>query len=135
MSFRPPYQPLLLRILHGITATLVLLALISGYWVYNTFDGRWGRLALPRINPIIDIHGTIGLGFFVVAPLLVVYGLSAGRRKLLQPHSLGHLARWGSPAAWVTLQHLSNTAMLGAAGLLWVSGKLMEESWLPQPDN
>jgi hypothetical protein len=135
MSLRTPYQPLLLRILHGVTATLVLLALISGYWVYNTFDGRWGRLALPRIDPMVDIHGTIGLGFFVVPPLLVVYSLGAGRRKLLQPNSLGQLARWGSPTAWGALQRLVNTAMLVAAGLLRVSGKLMEESWLPQPDN
>ncbi len=39
------YQPVLLRILHGIAAALVALASISGFLIYNTYDKRWGSLA------------------------------------------------------------------------------------------
>jgi hypothetical protein len=54
-----PYQPVLLRILHGVAALLVVLALITGFWVYNTYDKRWGSLPLPSLGDIQGIHGTI----------------------------------------------------------------------------
>ena len=41
-----PYQPSLLRLLHGATALLALAAWLSGLVVYSSFDGRWGRLPL-----------------------------------------------------------------------------------------
>ena len=41
---RAPYQPSLLRLLHGVTALLVLGAWLSGLFVYSRYDGRWGRL-------------------------------------------------------------------------------------------
>jgi hypothetical protein len=37
MNRSTPYQPLILRILHGISGTLVIGAIISGFLVYNTF--------------------------------------------------------------------------------------------------
>ncbi len=39
-----PYQPSLLRLLHGGTALLVPLAWLTGLLVYSTDDGRFGRL-------------------------------------------------------------------------------------------
>jgi hypothetical protein len=126
-----PYQPSLLRLLHGVTATLVMLSWISGYWVYNQFDGRWLKLGLPRIDAIIDIHGTIALTFFLVLPLLVIYSLTLGRRKLVQPSTLSQLGQIGKPAWWVGLQRLTNTLLLLATVLAWISGKQMQESWLP----
>jgi thiosulfate reductase cytochrome b subunit len=47
-----PYQPSLLRLLHGVTALLFLGAAASGYWVYDQFDGRWGRIGLPMRDQI-----------------------------------------------------------------------------------
>lgn len=126
-----PYQPSLLRVLHGITALLVLLSLISGYWVYNQFDGRWGKLALPWLNPIIDWHGTIALCFFIALPFLTLYSLTLGRRKLLQASTFGQLGQIGRPAWWVGLQRLTNTLLLLATILGWISGKQMDETWLP----
>lgn len=54
-----PYQPILLRILHGFAALLTVLALISGFLVYNTYDKRWGSFILPTIGDIQGIHGTM----------------------------------------------------------------------------
>jgi len=45
MSRSAPYQPLLLRLFHNAHALLVLGALITGFWVYNTYDGRFGTLS------------------------------------------------------------------------------------------
>lgn len=133
MARTQPYQPSLLRVLHGITAILVLAAIATGYWVYDTFDGRFGRLALPRINPIIDIHGTIGLTFFLFVPLFFIYSLWLGRSRLVQGDTLTNLTKnVGKPIWWVSLQRSTNTAMLVAAFLAVLSGKLMDETWLPQ---
>ena len=41
-----PYQPSLLRLLHGPTALLVPLAWITGLLAYSAHDGRFGRLPL-----------------------------------------------------------------------------------------
>ena len=38
MSRSAPYQPLLLRILHGVSGILVIAAIITGFLVYNTYD-------------------------------------------------------------------------------------------------
>ncbi|MDV2999213.1 MAG: hypothetical protein N5P05_000819 [Chroococcopsis gigantea SAG 12.99] len=37
------YQPLILRILHGVIAIVGMLAIITAFWVYNTYDGRIGQ--------------------------------------------------------------------------------------------
>jgi len=54
------YQPLLLRLLHGVNAAIALLAILSAFVVYNTYDGRLGQVPVPRIADIIGIHGTFG---------------------------------------------------------------------------
>ena len=104
-----PYQPSLLRILHGITALLVPLAWLSGLVVYSRHDGRWGRLPLNPGGDWIDIHGTIGVLLWPVALLFALYAISLGRRRL------------GRPA---------NASALLALALAVGSGKLMQEDWL-----
>ncbi|WP_233258268.1 cytochrome b/b6 domain-containing protein [[Phormidium] sp. ETS-05] len=63
MKIKPlqPYQPLLLRLLHSVNAFLVIGALITGFLVYDSWDGRFGGLGLSIKNrELIDIHGTFG---------------------------------------------------------------------------
>jgi uncharacterized iron-regulated membrane protein len=132
MPRNQPYQPSLLRFLHAVNALLVIAALITGFWVYNTFDGRFGKLLLPRINPIIDIHGTIGLTFFLFAPLFLIYSLWLGRKKLIQKSAIANLTEVGKPIWWVTVHRLTNTTMLVAIVFAAITGKLMDETWLPQ---
>lgn len=73
-----PYQPALLRILHGAAAGLAILAVISGFWVYNTYDKRWGRMALPDLGDIQGIHGTIALTFLLILPVFALYSFHLG---------------------------------------------------------
>ncbi|MFM5981538.1 MAG: cytochrome b/b6 domain-containing protein, partial [Sphaerospermopsis kisseleviana] len=47
MTRSAPYQPLLLRIIHGVNGILVIAAIITGFLVYNTFDQRFGKLPIP----------------------------------------------------------------------------------------
>ncbi|MGV0107203.1 hypothetical protein NSTCB13_06062 [Nostoc sp. DSM 114160] len=53
MTRSAPYQPLLLRILHGLSGILVIAAIITGFLVYNTYDRRFGGISFPQIG---DIH-------------------------------------------------------------------------------
>jgi hypothetical protein len=108
MAKQVPYQPSLLRLLHGITALLVPLAWLSGVTVFAKHDGRalhWPTLA----GDWIDIHGTVGVLLWPVALLFTLYALSAGRGRLRQP---------------------ANAAALIGLALAVVSGKLMQEDWL-----
>lgn len=134
MARSQPYQPSLLRFLHGINAILVVLSLVTGFLVYNTFDARFGRIALPRVNGIIDIHGTIALTFWIFAPLFVIYSIWIGWRKLAQKDTIANLSRVGEPIWWISLQRTTNTAMLVAMLLAFGTGKLMDETWLPTGD-
>ena len=88
MSSSAPYQPLLLRILHGISGILVITAIITGFLVYNTFDQRFGKIPIPKIEPIQDIHGTVALCFLLLLPAFALYSFHAGEKRLLQPDSL-----------------------------------------------
>jgi len=106
-----PYQPSLLRVLHGATAVLVPLAWLSGFIVYSRYDGRWGRLPVPVGGEWIDLHGTLGVLLWPVALLFGLYALSLGRRRLQRPANA--------------------IALLGLA-LAVGSGKLMDEEWLRQ---
>jgi uncharacterized iron-regulated membrane protein len=67
-----PYQPSLLRLLHGATALLALAAWLSGLVVYSSFDGRWGRLPLNLAGDWIDIHGSLGV---ILWPLALLFGI------------------------------------------------------------
>ncbi|TAE60106.1 MAG: cytochrome b/b6 domain-containing protein [Nostocales cyanobacterium] len=131
MTRSAPYQPLLLRILHSLSGTLAIAAIISGFLVYNTFDKRFGKLPIPKINPIQDIHGTVGLFFLLLLPVFVIYSFHAGSKRLLQSDSIQKLSEFNRPIWWVTLQRLANTLMLIASVLAVTSGRMMKEEWLP----
>ncbi|MEA5618645.1 cytochrome b/b6 domain-containing protein [Cronbergia sp. UHCC 0137] len=131
MTRLTPYQPLLFRIWHGASGILVIGAIISGFLVYNTFDGRFGKIIIPKINPIQDIHGTFGVFFLIVLPFFAVYSFHAGKHRLLQRDSIQKLTQVGKPIWWVSLQRLVNTSMLIAAVLAVISGRMMKEEWLP----
>ncbi|MFN6339623.1 MAG: cytochrome B [Cyanobacteriota bacterium] len=104
-----PYQPSLLRLLHGATALLAAGAWITGLMVYSRFDGRWGRLPLALSGEWIDIHGTVAVALWPVALLFALYALTLGFRRL---------------------RHPANAVALLALALAVGSGKLMEEDWL-----
>ncbi|HLO86945.1 MAG TPA: cytochrome b/b6 domain-containing protein [Nostocaceae cyanobacterium] len=131
MTRSAPYQPFLLRILHGGSGILAIGAIISGFLVYNTFDGRFGKIPLTKIDPIQDIHGTLGLFFLISLPVFALYSLYAGQKRLLQPDSLQKLTQVGKPIWWVSWQRLANTFMLFASVLAVISGRMMKEEWLP----
>ncbi|MBD2567107.1 cytochrome b/b6 domain-containing protein [Anabaena lutea] len=131
MNRSAPYQPLILRILHGLSGILAIGAIISGFLVYNTFDKRFGQIPIPKINPIQDIHGTLGLFFLILLPVFALYSFHAGKRRLLQPDSIQKLTQIGKPTWWVSLQRLVNTKILIAAVLAVISGRMMKEEWLP----
>ncbi|MDB9373401.1 cytochrome b/b6 domain-containing protein [Nodularia sphaerocarpa] len=131
MNRSAPYQPLLLRILHGISGILVIASIITGFLVYNTFDQRFGKIPIPQIDPIQDIHGTVGLFFLLLLPAFALYSFHAGEKRLLQPDSIQKLTQVGKPIWWVSLQRIMNTLMLIASVLAVISGRMMKEEWLP----
>ncbi len=131
MNRSAPYQPLIFRVLHSITAILVIGAIISGFLVYNTFDQRFGYIPIPKINPIQDIHGTLAVSFLILLPFFAIYSFHAGKKRLLQPDSIRNLTQFWRPIWWVSLQRLVNTKMLLAGVLALVSGRMMKEEWLP----
>lgn len=122
-----PYQPALLRILHGVAAILTVLALISGFWVYNTYDKRWGSLALPVLADIQDIHGTIALTFLLFLPVFALYSFHLGYRRLVQEQSFSQWKQIGKPVWWLSIQQFVNTLMLIAATFAVVTGRMMKE--------
>ncbi|MBE9039830.1 cytochrome b/b6 domain-containing protein [Oscillatoriales cyanobacterium LEGE 11467] len=131
MSQFRPYQPALLRILHGVAAVLVLLAIVSGFWVYNTYDKRWGSVALPTLNDIQGIHGTIAVTFLLLFPFFALYSFHLGDRRLVRSPSLAQLKQVGKPVWWISIHRLANTLMLLAATFALVTGRMMKEEWLP----
>ena len=132
MKFSGPYQPLLLRILHGLTGLFVVAAILTAYWTYNTYDGRWGRIPLPQFEEIEGIHGTFGLFALLVFPLFVLYAFHRGQKRIIQSDSLTKLTQIGKPIWWYTLHRLTNTLAILALTFAVFSGKMMDEKWLPQ---
>ena len=131
MSRVHPYQPVLLRMLHGIAAVLLFLALISGFLIYNMYDKRWGSLTLPTIGDIQGIHGTIALTFLLCLPVFALYSFHIGYRRLIGEQSFSQLKQLGKPVWWISLHRFANTLMLLAATFAVVSGRMMKEEWLP----
>lgn len=109
MGMVRPYQPSLLRLLHGAMALLVPLAWLSGLIVYTKHDGRFGGLNWRPAGDWIDWHGTIGVFLWPLALLFGLYALSLGRARLHQA---------------------ANATALLALALAVGSGKLMNEDWL-----
>ena len=133
MAQSKPYQPLLLRILHNITSFLVIAAAITGFLVYDSWDGRFGKLGITFQNrELIDIHGTFGVFFILVMVAFTIYSIRAGSKRLIQADSLKKLTEFGKPIWWYSLQRLANTMMLIAGIFALVSGKFQEENWLPK---
>lgn len=127
-----PYQPSLLRFLHGINALIALLAIITSFWVYNTYDGRFGQLPLPQIDDIIGIHGTFGKTLlFAVMPAFALYSFHIGQKRLIQSDSFQKLSQLGKPIGWYSLHRIINTTMLLAVTFSLVSGSMVKEEWLP----
>lgn len=131
MAQTSPYQPVLLRILHGAAAMLTTLALVSGFWVYNTYDKRWGSLPLPNLADIQGLHGTIALTFLLLLPFFALYSFHLGYHRLLQARSLRQLKQPGQPVWWIAVHHFTNAAMLLATTFAVVTGRMMKEEWLP----
>ncbi len=132
MKFSQPYQPLLLRILHGLTGLFLIAAIMTAFWTYDTFDGRWGRIPLPRYTEIESLHGTFGLYTLLIFPIFVVYAFHRGQKRLLQLDSLAKLTEVGRPIWWYTLNRITNTVTILALTFALFSGKMMNEKWLPK---
>ncbi|MEM8503978.1 MAG: cytochrome b/b6 domain-containing protein [Cyanobacteria bacterium P01_D01_bin.1] len=132
MAFSKPYQPLLLRILHGLTGFFLIAATLTALWTYDTYDGRWINLHLPAYLDIEGVHGTFGLYTLLIFPAFVVYAFHRGRERLVQPNALTSLTQVGKPVWWYTLNRLTNTFALVALTFALFSGKMMDETWLPK---
>ncbi len=91
MKTNQPYQPLLLRILHGFTGIALIAAMVTAYWTYDTFDGRWLKLPLPEYREIESIHGTFGLYTLIIFPVFAIYAFRRGNKRLIQSDSLNKL--------------------------------------------
>jgi Prokaryotic cytochrome b561 len=130
MSAKAPYQPSLLRLLHGISGLALLAAVITGYWNYDQFDRRWGYIGLPRIDSIMDWHHEITGTASLIFILFGLYSLTLGRHRLIQLASLPHLTQINQPLWWQALQRLVNTTLLGAIVLALLSGRQMQGHWL-----
>lgn len=126
------YQPFLLRVLHGATGLCLIAAILTAYWTYDTYDGRWGRIPLPKFNAIEGIHGTFGLWTLLIFPAFLIYAVRRGQKRLIQPNSLQQLTQIHRPGWWYTLNRWINTGALLALTFALFSGKMMGEQWLPQ---
>ncbi|MEG3977245.1 cytochrome b/b6 domain-containing protein [Microcoleus sp. herbarium8] len=130
-----PYQPLLLRLLHGLNGAIALLAILTAFLVYNAYDGRLGKIPAPQIADIIGIHGTFGkLLLLGVMPAFALYSFHAGQQRLVQPDSFGKLTQVGKPIWWYSLHRIVNTLMLLALTFSIASGSMVKEEWLPAGD-
>lgn len=126
------YQPLLLRLLHGLTGLFLIAAILTAFWTYDTYDGRWGRIPLPTYKDIEGIHGTFGLYTLLIFPAFVLYAFHRGHWRLVQPDSWAKLTWVGEPIWWYTLNRFTNTLALMALTFALFSGKMMDETWLPK---
>ena len=131
-KFSQPYQPFLFRILHGLTGLFTIAAMITAFWTYDTYDGRWGRIPLPRYAEIEGIHGTFGLWTLLIFPFFVIYAFDRGQHRLIQSDSINKLTQFGRSIWWYTLHRLVNTLSIFALTFAVFSGKMMDEQWLPK---
>lgn len=132
-----PYQPLIFRGLHIFNGLAVLGSMATGFWMYNTWDARFGRLPLPLAdNQLLGIHHQIGEMVSAFFAIFLLYSLFAGRRRLLQTKSLKQLPHFNKPSGQYALHQLINTALLGMLMLSMISARqfggakaLMNEEW------
>lgn len=131
MKSSQPYQPFLLRILHGLTGIFLLAAIVTAFWTYDTYDGRWGRIPLPHYPAIESLHGTFGLYTLLIFPVFALYAFRHGQRRLIQPDTLSQLSQPDRPIWWYSLNRIGNTLAILALTFALFSGKMMDEKWLP----
>ncbi|BAQ64800.1 cytochrome b/b6 domain-containing protein [Geminocystis sp. NIES-3709] len=128
-----PYQPLLLRIIHNFQGIFVILAMITAFWTYNTYDGRWGKILwLSDWQEIEGIHGTFGLFAMLILPFFVIYVFHFGNKKLIQSNSISQLKLINKPIWWYSLHRITNTFIIFALTFSVFTGKMMDEKWLPK---
>lgn len=126
------YQPLLLRIVHNFQAIFTLLAMITAFWTYNTYDGRWGKInILPDWNEIEGIHGTFGLFSLLLLPIFTIYIIHRGQAKLVQKNTYNQLKLFNKPIWWYSLHRIVNTVSIFSLLFAVFTGKMMDEKWLP----
>jgi len=130
MARSHPYHSLALRLFHGVNSLIVLVAIATGFLIYDRFDGRFGKLSLPTIDSIITIHGKVGLILLLAFPIFALYSFHRGQKRLVQADSLSKLSQVGKPIWWYTLHRITNTLVLIAVGLALLSGRIMQASWL-----
>jgi hypothetical protein len=102
--------------------------------VYDRFDKRFGTLNLPIVPNTQGIHGTIALTFLILLPIFAIYCFHLGSRRLVQEQSLKQLAEVGKPVWWISLQRLTNTLILLSATFAVITGRMMQEIWLPSEE-
>ncbi len=132
-----PYQPLIFRLLHAANGLLVLGSMVTGFWLYNTWDYRFGRLPLPEADSKwLSIHHQIGEIVSVCFAAFLLYSLFAGRRRLIQLKSMKQLPYLNQPSGQSALHRLINTGLLGTLLLSMVSARqfggakaLMNSEW------
>lgn len=88
MAMARPYQPSLLRVLHGLTACVVLLAWISGSLLLLGADHPQGAMSLPQMADLGEQHEAIGLVLVPPSLLFALYAITAGRTQLRQAANL-----------------------------------------------
>ena len=131
MKSNHPYQPFLFRFLHGLTGLCLTAAMLTAVWTYSVYDGRWGKLPLPAYQVLEGIHGTFGLWTLLIFPVFVLYAFHRGQQRLVQPDAIAKLTQVGKPIWWYTLNRCINTLALLALTFALCSGKMMDETWLP----
>jgi len=129
-----PYKPLVLRLFHGINAFLAVAALITGFLVYDSWDGRFGQLSLTVKNrALIDIHGTFAFLLFWLFFGFLIVNLKLGKNYLTNAKDLSKLnVKVGENVWWYRLQRVVNTTIFLALILSLATGKMQDENWLPQ---
>jgi hypothetical protein len=125
------YQPFLLRFFHGLVGIFTIAAMSTGFWVYDVFDGRWGRINLTLVADIQEIHGFFGILSFLAFPAFVVYAFRKGQKRLVQPNFLRTFVRLGCKDWWLNSHQAINTLIFIPLALALFSGQMMNESWLP----
>lgn len=111
-----------------VQGVLLLLGMVTGYWIFNTWDRRWLALPLPRATEfVLEMHEEIGGLFGGAIALFVIYSILSGRRRLIQPNSFGQLAKVGKPVWWYTLHRLVNTGLAMMGGLVVISGDALDD--------
>lgn len=130
MTQAKPYQLLAFRLLHGVIAALIILAIATGFVIYNIYDSRIGHFSIPTVPRIMGIHKLFGRAFLLVMPFFALYSFHSGRRRLLQSDSIQKLSMIGKPIWWYSLHRIINTLLLLGASFALVSGREMDEGWM-----